>query len=841
MRVKRESERKEAGDEPEQREPTERKDEVARVKIEPWRPPERTTARKTTSSSRPPPHAYITLDDDEHDDEKEELKEKAVQKKQPQSTEARPRTGASNERKATSENERKESESEESRKEEEQEDRRRALKAEEQRRTQKLRQMKEQEVRRRDGREAKDSDSHKRPAATAATASRGEPPRARRPVDLSKMSKTEKREYLQQLSKSRAVQRDGSDDRMKEKVVPTRKRMADGKLKSSQRTEREGKRRAQNSKEEESADDEEEEEYGGDVEDGARPTSPRRTRGSRSATAPISDTPGAKSKEERAVEKIHEGLHALPASFASVRGGEDKGEKSDLCCVCFYGYGFGDPDAPEDEQDGILLCTSCGMNVHESCYGVSASKIPDDFVCKLCQSNVQMQVRCALCRQVNADALRGAFKPVQEESRLRRDRGAWAHIACALWVPGCGFAAVGDDVRAEVTGIDYLSDELYNKSSTCALCTNREGVKMKCFNTNCEIHFHPLCGLRHEWIEDFFYWKDGVDGADGEYVTHQDYEYVDDIKIHKPYCKWHDPSDRHGLRSREQQRKTREEEEEEARQAVEVRRRAEARKKQRLEQSVVERALRLQDKMLVEEEETNQEGKRREKKHEEAETMADQSRKALQKIREQQTLTVHNGTSVKPERSPSPAKATSPLVDSLAVGREKARVLLTEQVGKKRATEIEEELYRIHPPDVDPTLPVSQLPLVLSAAYKLKLQSVLANLRHNEQLCEDVLEKSITAAQLVAMDERSMADEGLKAAREQAKAEDTEERIRRNEVRTVRRMDGAIVQLREETLEEVKGDEGDDSMMMADGGDDGAKEASGKDEVVGSADAGDIS
>ncbi len=139
----------------------------------------------------------------------------------------------------------------------------------------------------------------------------------------------------------------------------------------------------------------------------------------------------------------------------------------------------------------------------------------------------------------------------------------------------------------------------------------------------------------------------------------------------------------------------------------------------------------------------------------------------------------------------------------MSAGREKARALLTEQVGKKRAADIEEELYRILPPDVDPSLPASQQPLVLTAAYKAKLQSVLANLRHNERLCEDVLERKVTAARLCAMDESSMADERLRAEREEAKAEDTEERIRRNEVRTVRRMDGAIVQLREDTLEEV--------------------------------------
>ena len=636
------------------------------------------------------------------------------------------------------------------------------------------------------------------------------------------MTKTERREYLQRQNKTRAAHNEDSSDRGKESAASTKKRAADGNVKpaSDSKRPKERKKRKRDDGANESLDDEDDEEVADVRED--NPPSPRRTRGTNGgATASTSQSASSKSTEERILQTLVD-KHAIPATFASVRGGENKGRKEDLCCVCFYGYAYGDAQAAEDERDEIMQCTSCDMNIHESCYGIPASKIPgDDFICELCQSNQQGQVRCALCRQVTTEAKKGAFKPVQEESRLRRDRGAWAHIACALWVPGCGFAAVGDDVRAEVTGIDYLSDELYNKSTTCALCNNREGVKMKCFNTHCEIHFHPLCGLRHEWIEDFFYYQNG------DYVTHQDYEYVDSIKIHKPYCKWHDPNDRHGLRSsrEKQQRKTQEEKEEEARQEEEMLRRVKARKQQRLEQSTTEKLLRRQDQSMAIADDEKEEGERaeRNRRKREVDSMAEKSRIALQKARDQQrpqhSLTVDD-SQIKTELSPSAARSTSPSPDSSAAGRDKARALLMEQVGKKRAAEIEEELYRTHPAAIDPTLPASQPPLVLSAAYKQKLQSVLANLRHNEQLCEDVLERKTTAAQLIAMDEWRMADERLRLEREKAKAEDTEERIRRNEVRTVRRMDGAIMQVREDTLEEVKGgdeQDGDKSALMADG------------------------
>ena len=813
------------------------------TRIEPWLPAERTTARKTTNT-RPPPHVYGALSEDLHDEQDDNEDRRSNKRSRVEKASAgNDEEEALRSRKTSSEQKGKADDAEHSKDELKEKRRQPLADADQQNKREKLREMKEQEKTRREEadaatearveRKSRSDDAgqdsagsrtgkaagaregsaangaRKQPqtATNTATVRRPAPPQTEKPIELSRATKTERREYMQRHERARAARRDEEEegeeeeDAAAERRAAAKKRTADGNTKpTQQKANGEATKRRRGRDDEHAKGDDKEEEEKVYVEADTE-QSTRRTRGSSTFAAANSTAPRSALKEDEILETISD---KLPASFATVRGGEDKGQKEDLCCVCFYGYGFGDADAEEEEQDGLMVCSSCGINVHESCYGVPASKLPDDFVCALCQEGLQGQVRCALCRQATTEARKGAFKPVQDESRARRDRGAWAHIACALWVPGCGFASDGDDVRAEVTGIDYLSDELYNKSTVCSLCTSREGVKMKCFNADCAIHFHPLCGLRHEWIEDFFYF------LDGHYVTHQDYEYVDDIKIHKPYCKWHDPTDRHRLRSSGQQRRTKEQVTEERRQEeAEVRRRAEARKKQRLEQSSTERVLREQDKLLAGAGE-NGGGRKEASKRLVEDSMAEKSRKALQKSREkqqQQTLAV-NGT-VKPERSASPARpATTPSAE-MSAGREKARALLTEQVGKKRAAEIEDELYRILPPHVDPSLPASQQPLVLTSAYKAKLQSVLANLRHNERLCEDVLERKVTAARLCAMDETGMADERLRAEREEAKAEDTEEHIRRNEVRTVRRMDGAIVQLREDTLEEVKEDAAD--------------------------------
>ncbi len=651
------------------------------ARIEPWRPAERTTARKTTDT-RPPAHVYGALSDDQHDEQngKNEVtpSKKRVRSESIQDDIDEREEKAIRPRKATNEQKGRADDVEQGGDKVKDGRRQQLADTDERTKREKLREMKEQEKTRREvaderaermnksddagrssvgdqtGRTATARDgtaansARKQPTTaptTAASVRRPEPPRKEKPIDLSTATKTERREYMQRQERARAAHRDEEE----KAAAPSNRRAANDSDKPTQRKANgetvKKRKRGEDNDDAKGEEEEEEEEYV----DAEADQSSRRTRGSSTFAAANNTAPRSKLKEDEILESISD---KLPASFAAVRGGEDKGRKEDLCCVCFYGYGFGDADAEDEEQDGIMVCTSCGINVHESCYGVSASKLPDDFVCTLCQAGAQGQVRCALCRQATTEARKGAFKPVQEESRVRRDRGAWAHIACALWVPGCGFAADGDDVRAEVTGVDYLSDELYNKSQRVRAVHVARGREDEVLQRHCEIHFHPLCGLRHEWIEDFFYF------LDGKYVTHQDYEYVDEIKIHKPYCKWHDPTDRHGLRRSGQQRKSKEEVTEERRQeAAEVRRRAEARKKQRLEQSSTEQVLREQDKLLAGAEEDGK-GRKEMSKRPPEDSMAEQSRKALQKSREkqqqQQALAV-NGVP-KQERSASPAR-----------------------------------------------------------------------------------------------------------------------------------------------------------------------------------------
>lgn len=151
-----------------------------------------------------------------------------------------------------------------------------------------------------------------------------------------------------------------------------------------------------------------------------------------------------------------------------------------ICSVC-----LGDRS---DDTNEIVECDSCGISVHEGCYGIMdsasvsstvSSCSTEPWFCEACKAN-KVDPVCELCPNHG-----GIFKET--------DVGKWVHLVCALYVPGVAFGEV--DQLSSVT----LFEMPYSKwgAKTCSICDDghyaRSGVCIGCDAGMCKTYFHVTC------------------------------------------------------------------------------------------------------------------------------------------------------------------------------------------------------------------------------------------------------------------------------------------------------------------------------------------------------------
>lgn len=171
----------------------------------------------------------------------------------------------------------------------------------------------------------------------------------------------------------------------------------------------------------------------------------------------------AQSKAKETFEKENAKLLAIP-----------------ICSAC-----LGDRS---DDTNEIVECDSCGISVHEGCYGITdsasvsstvSSCSTEPWFCEACKANI-VEPSCELCPNKG-----GIFKET--------DVGKWVHLVCALYVPGVAFGEV--DQLSSVT----LFEMPYSKwgAKLCSLCDDaryaRCGVCIGCDAGMCKTYFHVTC------------------------------------------------------------------------------------------------------------------------------------------------------------------------------------------------------------------------------------------------------------------------------------------------------------------------------------------------------------
>ncbi|KZC04861.1 putative lysine-specific demethylase 4B [Dufourea novaeangliae] len=129
----------------------------------------------------------------------------------------------------------------------------------------------------------------------------------------------------------------------------------------------------------------------------------------------------------------------------------------------------------EPDNDKLLRCRECHVTVHASCYGVTV--VPTDirnWACDKCKAG-KTQVMCCLC-------------PMRGGAVKRTSDSNWAHILCALLLPGVTFK---DAVNKDPINVLTIRPDIVNQ--LCCYCGQKDGACLNC--SQCTHLFHPSCGL----------------------------------------------------------------------------------------------------------------------------------------------------------------------------------------------------------------------------------------------------------------------------------------------------------------------------------------------------------
>lgn len=141
-----------------------------------------------------------------------------------------------------------------------------------------------------------------------------------------------------------------------------------------------------------------------------------------------------------------------------------------------------------DHSNEIVECDSCGVSVHEACYGIqeggsiasnASAASTEPWFCEPCMAGVY-QPHCEVCPNIG-----GIYKET--------DVGNWVHLVCALYIPQISFFDPERITRATLFELNYQS---WGKRA-CSLCKDlkfaRTGLCIECDVGMCRQYFHVTC------------------------------------------------------------------------------------------------------------------------------------------------------------------------------------------------------------------------------------------------------------------------------------------------------------------------------------------------------------
>ncbi|KAK1407658.1 hypothetical protein QVD17_39279 [Tagetes erecta] len=150
-----------------------------------------------------------------------------------------------------------------------------------------------------------------------------------------------------------------------------------------------------------------------------------------------------------------------------------------------------------NQLNRLIVCTSCGVAVHQRCYGVQQDDESGCWECSWCKvkrdEDKVTDNYCLLCPQQG-----GALKPVRKRCAGNDDGGLteFAHLFCCQWMAE---VYIEDTKSMEpIMNVEGIKD--VQKKLTCYLCKVKRGACVRCSYGSCRTSFHPVCAreARHK-------------------------------------------------------------------------------------------------------------------------------------------------------------------------------------------------------------------------------------------------------------------------------------------------------------------------------------------------------
>lgn len=138
-----------------------------------------------------------------------------------------------------------------------------------------------------------------------------------------------------------------------------------------------------------------------------------------------------------------------------------------------------------DQLNPLISCSSCGMRVHQRCYGIQ-NEVDGTWLCSWCKQGTDGPIHgwpCLLCPKQG-----GALKPAQKKEN-NSSKVEYAHLFCSQWIPEVYIENIW--TMEPIMNVDQIKDT--RKKLICYLCKVKCGACVRCSNGACRTSFHPIC------------------------------------------------------------------------------------------------------------------------------------------------------------------------------------------------------------------------------------------------------------------------------------------------------------------------------------------------------------